>query len=335
MELIERYLHAIGHHLPAKSRADILAELRSTLEDSLESSAGASPTEAQAADAIRKMGPPQKVAAAYHPEQQYLIGPELFPLFRMVLGIVLAAVVGAQIIAVVVSILLSSEPVAFLEAFWGILDSVPAALGSIVVVFYILQRFDVRPDEEEKEFDPYSLPAVDAGDRIKRGEHFVSIVAGVLFFIVLTWFSNQGAFGWSQVNGFFMNPVLEQYFPWIALSLLAGILMDVLLLWRGRWEIWTRAGHVLVNLFSLGVLYQLIRAHDAWLQAAGYQGSYFGLTELPDLVNNGTELIGMLGFRIGLAVAAVVTVIETVVLLARLLLSLLRSAGSSRAATPA
>ena len=36
MELIERYLHEVGRNLPKKNRDDILAEIRSDLEDRLE-----------------------------------------------------------------------------------------------------------------------------------------------------------------------------------------------------------------------------------------------------------------------------------------------------------
>ena len=41
MELIERYLQAIGRQLPRSQRADILSELRSALMDTLEARSGA------------------------------------------------------------------------------------------------------------------------------------------------------------------------------------------------------------------------------------------------------------------------------------------------------
>ena len=36
MDLLERYLQAVGEHLPAKDRADVLAELRANLTDQIE-----------------------------------------------------------------------------------------------------------------------------------------------------------------------------------------------------------------------------------------------------------------------------------------------------------
>ena len=67
MELIERYLHAIGRHLPGNKREDILTELRSTLEDQVEARAAGEPNEADAAAVIAEMGPPRQVAAGYFP----------------------------------------------------------------------------------------------------------------------------------------------------------------------------------------------------------------------------------------------------------------------------
>jgi hypothetical protein len=36
MELVDRYVHEVGRHLPRRSRNDIETELRSTIEDTLE-----------------------------------------------------------------------------------------------------------------------------------------------------------------------------------------------------------------------------------------------------------------------------------------------------------
>ena len=62
MELIERYLQEIGRHLPANKRADILSELRSSLNDSLEAQANGQPSEEAIVQIIKEMGAPRKVS---------------------------------------------------------------------------------------------------------------------------------------------------------------------------------------------------------------------------------------------------------------------------------
>ncbi|GAF71800.1 unnamed protein product, partial [marine sediment metagenome] len=96
MSLIDRYVYEVGRHLPRKNRSDIQVELRSSLIDALEDRAGREPTEAEIVELLKEFGPPKVVAASYYPEGQYLIGPPLYPLFRLLAGIVLAAVLGAQ-----------------------------------------------------------------------------------------------------------------------------------------------------------------------------------------------------------------------------------------------
>jgi hypothetical protein len=83
MELLERYLQAVGSYLPAQGRADTLAELRANLLaefEEREESAGRPLTEAEVASVLESHGMPVMVAMRYRP-QQSLIGPTLFPIY--------------------------------------------------------------------------------------------------------------------------------------------------------------------------------------------------------------------------------------------------------------
>src|SRR5512147_1988535 len=99
MNLIDKYIAEVGKHLPRKNRADIEAEIRSTLEDMLEewSQGKGSADEAMVLEILKEYGSPREVAAKYK-THQYLIGPRLFPTFEMVLRIVLIVVAGASLI---------------------------------------------------------------------------------------------------------------------------------------------------------------------------------------------------------------------------------------------
>src|SRR5665213_3159971 len=83
MDLLERYLQAVGQHLPAKSKNDTLAELRENLLAQIEAreeELGRPLTEAEVATILEEHGRPMLVAMRYLP-QQSLIGPELFPIY--------------------------------------------------------------------------------------------------------------------------------------------------------------------------------------------------------------------------------------------------------------
>jgi hypothetical protein len=83
MDLLERYLQAIGQYLPAKGKDDTLAELRANLLAEIEGrqeELGRPLNESELSAVIEKHGNPPVVAARYLP-QQSLIGPGLFPLY--------------------------------------------------------------------------------------------------------------------------------------------------------------------------------------------------------------------------------------------------------------
>lgn len=317
MELIERYLQETRRHLPRKNRDDILAELRSSLEDAVEDRWGGDPTQAQTAEVLKEFGSPREVAASYHPRSNYLIGPALFPLFRMVAGITLAAVLGAQLLAWMVAIFIGGDSFAPWEAISGFLNSIPMTLGWVVAVFYLLQRAEVKPDRKEESWDPAELPEVQESDEIKRGELITGIIFSVLVLVLFAFFPDWVGFAVTEEWEFYTNPVILRHLGWIMASLLAGITLNIYLLWQGRWTPLSRILKIAVNVFSIAVLAVLYQGHVAWLTEHGAGGFLATVERIPEMVEGSWQELGMQAFRMAFGIALLVTVIETVVLLAR------------------
>jgi hypothetical protein len=102
MDLLERYLQAVGQYLPAKGKNDTLAELRANLlaeMEGREEELGRPLNEAEIAAVLEQHGRPVVVASRYLP-QHFLIGPGLFPLYWFTLlksfPLVLLAYAAAQ-----------------------------------------------------------------------------------------------------------------------------------------------------------------------------------------------------------------------------------------------
>jgi hypothetical protein len=318
MNLIDRYVHEVGRHLPRKNRADIMAELRSSLVDTLEDTYE-DPTEDQIKELLREFGSPKSVAASYYPEGQYLIGPTLYPIFRLVVSITLAAVVGAQLLAWVLAVAIGREPFSALDALAGLVNSIPASLGWVVLVFMILRWFDVEPESEQEAWSPDDLPVSLEKEEVKRGELIAGVVFSIIILVLISFFPDSIGFvttpGWT----FYANPVIGRYLGWIAVSLLAGIGLNIYLIWQGRWTLLTRILKIGVNLLSIVVLALLIQGHTAWLVEQDAAGFFMTLEKLPEMLEEGFQLIGMHAFRMAFVVALVVTVIETLVLIYRLI----------------
>lgn len=318
MNLIDRYIHEVGRRLPRKNRSDIQTELRSLLTDTLEDRTQGEPSEDDIVALLQEFGPPQKVAASYAPEGQYLIGPALYPLFRMVVGIALAAVLGAQILALGVGFIFDNTLIQPLEALAGLFSSLPATFGSVVIVFAILQWFDVRPESQDEPWDPRSLPQIEDSQEVNRGERIFGIIAGSVLLALLLAFPDRIGVYTSPGGAFFANPIIVQYLGLISFSLLASIALDIYLLWQGRWSTLSRVVRLAANLLSMAVLYLLFAGHNAWLAERGVSGFITSIERLAEDAANNWQVLGMQAFRMAFGIALVVTVIETIVELYRM-----------------
>lgn len=319
MTLIDRYIYEIGRHLPRKNREDILAELRSSMTDALEDRFGQDPSQAEIEQWLTEFGSPSQVAARYHPSGSYLIGPALYPLFQLVAGITLAAVVGAQILAWVVALIFANEPFLPLEALAGLLTSVPSALGMVVIVFAILQWFEVKPELNDKPWHPDQLPQIEKTAPIKRSGKIFEIGFAIVILVILLAFPQWVGFVVFPGGHFFANPVIGQYLGWISFSLLVGIALDIYLLWQGRWSLGTRIAKLASNLLTIAILALLVQGHSAWLAAHGSAGFMVAIEMLEQNALVASQLVGMHAFRLAFVVALVVITIETLVSIVRML----------------
>jgi hypothetical protein len=335
MNLIDRYLNQVERTLPRKGRADILAELRSLLMDTLEDRIqreAASASEEEVVTLLKEFGPPQKVAASYAHQGQYLIGSALYPLFKMIAGIVLAAVFGAQLLAFGVLVWLGEQAIRPWDTLLGMLSSIPAALGWLVIAFVIMQRFDVRPEMEDQPWDPLSLPEVEFPEAVNRGERIVGVAIASLLLAILALFPEKiGVYNFSD-GAFFANPVIAQNLGWISLSLLAGIGLDIYLLWQGCWTTGSRVTRLAVDLFGVVVLALLLQGHNQWLAAHGSGGFLSSIQALSGDVEANLPIFGMQAFRMGIGVAMIVTIIEAAVQVYRLLRQAMRDRSAPVAA---
>lgn len=321
MSLLDRYIHEVGRFLPRKERADILTELKSSVVDTLEDRYGNEPDQAQTAEFLKELGTPRDVAASYHPQGQYLLGPALYPLFRMVAGIVIAAVLGAQLLAWGIGIFVAGDPFSPLEMLASLINSVPASLGWVLITFLILQYFDAKPDLGEEPWDPNTLPEINPEQDLKRGELVTGLVFGTLFLVLVTLFPQWIGFITTPGGKFYPNPVILDYLVLIQVSLLANILMEIYLLWRGRWDNLTRFIKLGLEGFSIVILALLVQGHTVWLAARSSGGIFDALEAISTMSDGGWELVGMHAFRLGFTVALIVTVIELIVSIYRLLKS--------------
>ena len=252
MDLIDRYVEAVTAKLRPKRRAEVERELRASILDALEARDASPESESDVAAVLADLGEPSAVAAGYEPGSQYLIGPELYPLFRRVVRVTLLTLVGANALYFAVALLLGGQT----EFRAGDLlkDTLETALGAavlavvvIVAVFAWLQRSEVKVSPRSRpgeRWDPRSLPAVSGPDRASRFDSVVGLVATAIALVVLAGIGQAAAEALptaaAGVRPIIRHAVLQGVMVLQAAAALSALAHAVALI-EGRWRPWTRA----------------------------------------------------------------------------------------------
>ena len=111
MQLLERYLQAVKFWLPQEQKEDIIAELSDDIRsqiDEKESELGRKLNEVELECILKQRGRPIFVANRYLP-QEHLIGPVLFPIYRLVLKIVMLCYVVPWTVTWIVLLIVNSS----------------------------------------------------------------------------------------------------------------------------------------------------------------------------------------------------------------------------------
>jgi hypothetical protein len=261
--LIDTYVSEIARRLPRKTRVDIEAEIRSILQDMLEERSqktGNPISDEMTIEVLKSYGSPDKVAATYLGEQ-YLIGPRLYPIFMLVLRIVLTVVgiLAAIGLGIALSQTIGNPQNAFVttvRAIANLVTSIMIALGNIVVIFAILEwalfraggKLDVNAMPKEKDWDPRSLLKLSLLHQVRMGDSIVEIVGCFAAIVIFNFYPQIIGFT-PTLNSIFENgnlssvtfvPLLSQAFfyfvPYLTLVWALTIILDIILLRMGHWN---------------------------------------------------------------------------------------------------
>ncbi len=187
MELLDRYLQAVKFWLPKAQKQDIIAELsediRSQIEEK-ETKLGHPLSDSELSAILKQVGPPIFVASRFLP-QQSLIGPVLFPIYRVVLKI---AIFGYLIPWTLVRIGLmifsqsfraghySHSLIGLVASLWSSLwTNAFITLGVVTIVFAVLERTQTLT-AALRNWDPQRLPAVRDPNRIQRSSSIAELI---------------------------------------------------------------------------------------------------------------------------------------------------------------
>ena len=249
-----------------QNKADVERELRSSIADAIDDRVGAGEDVEGAERAVLQgLGDPARMSAEMTGRPMYLIGPDIFPAYRALLGLLLAivpAIVG--VVAAVAEFMSSTNVGEIILAGVGAALNVAVHLGFwVTLIFALVERFDTAKQATGElraatsswnvdDLPPLETGRISIGDTVGESFGNIAAIVGLLVLQAFTWTDSQTG----EVNPLLepsVSPVLIPYLVAIMASLIG---FRVVLYLVGRWTISLAAANAVLNLaFAIPVVY--------------------------------------------------------------------------------
>jgi hypothetical protein len=312
MELIDRYLQAVKFALPKAQRDDIIKELSDNILSQVEekeATLGRPLNEAEQVEMLKQYGHPMLLASRYR-KQQYLIGPAVFPVYWNVLKVTLVLALVAQAVASIALAasgqpLLSSLQVLFRYSMVAIM-----VFAWMTAAFAAIDFFGAKLHVRNC-WDPRELPALVKGEHAKsRPELLTGLVITAIATVWWLTALHHPYLVFGPGSAFFtFGSIWLRIYPLFVVVSLVEVARICISIARPYATQLHAVARMLTRGLSLLVLFFLIRAGDVLALADGADASRLG----PVLQSMNYSV------RLGLMVAAIVSVVTILVGLWRLI----------------
>jgi len=315
MELINRYIYAVTRRLPDTKRGDIEKELLSIIDDMLEQNQGPEPREKKIIKVLQELGDPDILADNYREAKRYLIGPQLFNKYLMVLKIVLGAVFIGLSIATLVSSIFQEQNIAQITGTYigSVFAGLMQAFAWVTLGFAIAEQRGVKLTEADSEGNEWSiadLPQIPVKQAaIPRSESIAAIIFSTLF-LILFWSAVHliGIGSFTEEAGLVIVPIfnldLIETMRWLVVaSFIVGIVKETLKLIIGRWSFRLALMIAGLSLVSLVLSIVFLTNPGIWnpnfiAEFSGHVDINFDVARLWSLVTRNIVFVVILGFLI-------------------------------------
>ncbi|HEY6248545.1 MAG TPA: hypothetical protein VI685_01215 [Candidatus Angelobacter sp.] len=272
MELIDRYLQAVGFWLPRKQREDILAELSEDLHSQVEeqeAKLGRKLAQPEIECLLKMRGRPVLVANRYLP-QQYLIGPVLFPIYKFVLMVVgLCYLVPWVLVGIGLMVYSPAYRAQHIHEGWfkGILSvwgslwfAAFIALTVVTIVFAAIERGNASSHFLE-EWEPRKLPAVRDRNRIPRSSSIFELAALLAFCVWWIGYMGSPVLINRPDLRIVMSPLWSYFFWGFGLASVANLVISAVNVMRPYWSVLRATLRLLFDLAASCLFCWVMKSH--------------------------------------------------------------------------
>lgn len=267
MELLESYLKAVRRYLPRRHRDDIIAELSEELRlqmEAREAQLGRALRETEQMVILKDHGDPMVVARRYRQNERSLtigwelIGPELFPMYLIFLGLNLTLALG---FTVAIFLYMHKTPE------FGVLFRTGMIQVAVVTLTFTILNLIRRKCPQ-----PWYYPPAELATMLPIAP-WVSISGLCVWSVFSLWwaavpFFPSLLFG-SATSSLQLAPSWHRFYLPILVLLSAGIAQRAINLARPKWSGLLPMSRLLINAVALGLQYPMIQSYPYVLVAGG------------------------------------------------------------------
>ncbi|MGB7605337.1 MAG: hypothetical protein WBL93_07645 [Lutisporaceae bacterium] len=250
MDLVNRYVYAVTKRLSEKQREDIEKELRTLIDDMLEQYEASEAYEIKVQKVLLDLGDPEIMANNYRSTKSYLIGPQNFDNYILILKIVMGAVFLGISISVVVGSIFASQ-LDIVGIFTDYLGTLTSALlqgfAWVTIIFAVAEYKGVDMKGSNLKGEKWSLSELplipEKKAAISPWESIVSILFSAIFMTIF-YFAPQlfAAYITNDINGTTIIPIfnldiLNTYRTLFVVIFIFSVLKEALKLISGRWTL--------------------------------------------------------------------------------------------------
>jgi hypothetical protein len=305
--LTDRYVWAVLRDVPSGDRPELEREIRALIGDAIEAAAANGTLDAEAAEraALTELGSPGGLASRYTGRRNYVIGPNIYPVWQALLRLLLTILIpligvlalaaslieGSTIGQAIVAGIFGAFQVAVQTLFWftlvfAIIERVAAPTGPIefgAAGVVVGRGAGVRPWTVD------DLPALPDAGRISLGELVASLAANALVLVALVWFQLTSAIVIDGHATPLFDPALWSFWlPWFIVVTILEIVFTTAVYLRGHWTTAYAIGNALLGAaFAIPAIYLLANdllfnpaLVDAAVTAAGGTGAWLQPTKV-------------------------------------------------------
>lgn len=255
--MISNYIYTIGKYLSPSQKDEVLKEVEINLYDYLEENFGEKEyTDFEIEEAIKSMGHPKKVAAAYMNSPRYLIGPAYIDTYWLVIKI---ALVGTAVGLTISNLVSSSNTIDVIQFFLTLVGQIwqtsLSIVGMITLIFAAIHYYS--PQDLMVKDEPWSVDALEIAPAHNQTIKIFDLIAETFFI----------CFGLVVINQIFpvnlsnvdVIPMIDlsffsSYVPWINLLLGSSLILNMYLFIKRQWQTATRVLSILLDILGIALV---------------------------------------------------------------------------------